>query len=86
MKGESEGFLIWIHEEDLCAVMSENGELAGIWGHTQAEVMDRADEIQEWMSAVMRNPEHKHGIWVWRINRDGQKITGEYKGERDDEG
>jgi len=69
--------LVWLYEDDLCAIITVDGEFAGIWAHDE-EIHREADLIQEWMTAIMKKPENRKGIWMWRVNKDKERVYCEY--------
>ena len=77
--------IVWIYEDDFAVIMTLDQKLFGIWGHSQEEIQQDADMLQEWMSDIMKLEEHKHGCWLWRIKNDRETIYGEYLGEEEDE-
>ena len=76
--------LVWLYEDDLAVLMTDTGKMIGVWAHTEDECLKNADMMQEWMSVMMKQPEHKYGVWLWRFKKDGMKVYGQYLGERDD--
>lgn len=63
--------------EDLCAVLTVDGECADIFCLSDAIFLKNADAIQEWMSYVMKEEHRREGVWVWKIKKPGNELTGE---------
>jgi len=79
----SERDLVWLYEDDLCAIITVDGDFAGIWAHDET-VHAEADMIQEWMSLIMKKPENRKGIWMWRVNKDKERVYCEFIKETPD--
>ena len=77
--------LVWLYEDDLAVIITQDGKFFGIWAHDESECLENADFLQEWMSTMMKEPEHREGVWSWRIKDEGDKIIGQYLGEIIDE-
>ena len=76
--------MVWLYTDDLVVIITVDGVFYGIWCDDPQDSYDNADEIQGWMCHVMKDPEHRDGVWMWRIKNNHCEITGEYLGETDD--
>lgn len=65
---------IQIHPNDLALVLSVYGDCGGVWSQVE-DVEQYADEIQEAMIDIMKDPINSVGCWVWRF-----KLSGEIEG------
>jgi len=72
----SADYILWLKEDDLCVILSENGKFGGIWALDHLDCLLQGDHIQEWMSFIMKEEEHATGNWLWHISRDGSKVEG----------
>lgn len=68
---------ILMHPEDDVGVLSKDGKFAGVCGQSEEYVRQRADQIHEAMIAVMKVPEHRSGLWVWKISHGWTQMRGE---------
>jgi hypothetical protein len=76
------GIVILMQPDDEVGVLTKNGRFAGICASSEGFARKHADRIQEAMIAVMKVPEHREGLWVWKIKHGwtqmrGEKILGE---------
>ena len=69
--------LVYLYEDDLCAIITVDGEFAGIWAHDD-QVYKVADIIQQWMSVIMKEQDNRRGVWLWRVSKDQQYIFAEF--------
>jgi len=84
MNAMSSRFLVWLYEDDLAVIITVDGKFFGIWSNKPEECYQNADELQDWMSTVMLDPDHTEGCWMWRIKVGHQEMEGEYIGGSDD--
>lgn len=71
--------LEWIRfmgPDDEVGVLTLDGEFAGVVGPSMGYVVERADQLQEAMIAVMKVPDHRKGWWLWRIGYGWTQIRG----------
>lgn len=62
---------MWLYEDDICAMILRDGEVAAIWAHDD-EVNRKADYIQELMIVAMKfeDAQLAQGEWVCRVKRE----------------
>jgi len=62
-------------------ILTEDGEFAGVWTKGAKEAYQNADAIQEIMCDVMKDSEHREGVWLWTIMKKWRVVLGNYLGE-----
>lgn len=73
----SQSYKITLHRDDLCAILTVDSGCVEIFYESYVQVLKCADMIQEWMIYVMKTEEYREGIWVWRVKKMGNELTGE---------
>ena len=76
--------VLWPFQTDLCAILTINAQMAGYWDHYPQESLSHADYIHEFMIKVMKEEQHRLGVWMWRINKTTDTIIGEFLGWQND--
>ena len=67
---------VWMEENDDLAVITRDGNFAGVLAQDEKYVRAHADRLHEAMIAVMKVPDHKSGLWVWKISYGWTQIRG----------
>ena len=67
-------YSLQLERDDLCAILTVDGEMYDIFYRDYKEVMAEADMIMERMIHLIQLPEHEKGAWVWNIKRNGRQI------------
>ena len=70
---------VWLKNDDLCAILTIDGQFAGIWADSEKQYLENADAITECMIFVL-NEEEWDGSWLWKIKKNGLDVTAQYIG------
>ena len=62
--------------DDYCGLITQGGELKGLFTHNIEEFWSNADEIQEIMLYLMKESHFRETPYFWRIKKDKQTIQG----------
>lgn len=79
--GLEEKIKINLDPDDLCVVLTLDGQFGGIWSHTHRECLENGDAIHDWMVATMKEGDNNKGCWLWHIRKDLKSAIGEHIGE-----
>lgn len=64
-------------QNDNVVLLVTDGKMAGIAARSEEYARKHADKIQELMILVMKQPNTKSGVWIFRISDDWKSVYGE---------
>jgi hypothetical protein len=62
---------------DNVVLLVSNGKMAGIAAPSEKYARSHADKIHELMILVMKQPNTKSGVWIFRISDNWKTVYGE---------
>lgn len=72
----SDEFIVKLNQDDLCGILTVDGEFYDIFYPSHRRILKRADQVQEWMTYLMKFEEHNQGVWLWTIKKNAEEIEG----------
>lgn len=73
---------VYLFEDDICALVTVDGQFYGIWSDEEESCYKIADEIQGEMVDLMKESHHRYGVWIWRF-KENDAFSMWYLGEYD---
>lgn len=69
--------IILMNPDDEVGLLTNEGKMVGICAESLEYVQKNADRLHEAMIAVMKVPEHREGLWVWKVCHGWTQVVGE---------
>lgn len=73
----SSEYNLTLEKDDLCALITIDGDLIDIYFVDYELVCSEADMITDYMLRMLSDPVHDEGVWIWHIKKHGREITAE---------
>lgn len=67
---------IFLEPQENVAIITKDGKMVNGFVHYKNDLMDFADAIQEIMIDIMKTPQAKEGVWLWKISENWNSVSG----------
>ncbi len=65
-----------LREEENAALITIDGEMRQGFAHNERDVTENADALTDLMVRMLKNPEAKEGVWIWKVTENWKAIDG----------